>query len=76
MTNERRSVVRQFRIMSKKPGDRNWVYRRFPGSQVTGDQPLAWQHLQRARDQTPAWEFEMAEREIITITRVGNWVMQ
>ena len=73
---ERRSVNRQFRIMSKKPGDQDWVYRRFPGSQTNSDQPLAWERLQQARDQTPDWEFELAEREIITITKVGDWEMK
>jgi hypothetical protein len=48
-----RKVTRQFRIYSRKPGEQHFRYRRFPGCQTTGDEPLAWERLARARQQTP-----------------------
>ena len=68
-----RKVTQQFRICSRKPGEQGFRFRRFPGCQTTGDEPLAWERLALARHQTPQWEFSMAVREIVTVTSYGDW---
>lgn len=68
-----RKVVVQFRIVSRKPGELTFTWRRFPGSQTNGDFPLAWERLLRARHDTPEWEFKLATRQVITVTTVTGW---
>lgn len=70
-----RETVTRYRIVARKPGETEFKWVRFPGSQVTGDKPLAYENLARARRDTPQWEFALASQEVVTVTHATSWVV-
>jgi hypothetical protein len=57
----------EYRIMSKKPGERAFKFRRFTGAGPHRSPEHATKGFQWAQEASPEWEFRI-ERRLVTVT--------